>query len=98
VKRERTDEYAHAWVEDRCETCGLVRREDWVLDEAERPVMVLAWSTEDGTTVRIRQFPFFKGMRPAQPPRLTASEAHPGIRDGKEPKCPGDEAMATSDA
>ena len=92
MKRERTDEHAHAWVEDRCQACGLLRREDWVLDDGGRAVMVLVWSTPDGTTVRIRQFPFFKGMRTSQPPRLTASDAYPDIRDGKEPKCPGGDA------
>jgi hypothetical protein len=89
VKRERTDEHAHTWAEDRCESCGLLRREDWVLDEARRPVMVLVWFTPAGRTVRLRQFPYFKGMSPSRPPTATASEAYPGIRDGKEPKCPG---------
>ena len=51
--------------------------------------MVLVWSTPKGKTVRLRQFPFFKGMSPLERPTTTAGEAYPGIRDGKEPKCPG---------
>lgn len=64
-----------------------MRNEDWVLDAAERPVIVLVWSTPGGKTVRLRQFPFFKGMNPPRHPTTTAPEAYPGIRDGKEPRC-----------
>lgn len=69
--------------------CDLRRREDWVLDRAQRPVMALVWTGPTGRPVRVREFPVFKGMSPPTQPTTTIDEAYPGIRQGKEPKCPG---------
>lgn len=86
-ERERTDEHAHRWVDDRCGACGLRRYEAWVLDDAGRATMALVWTEPSGLPIRVRPFPVMLGLQPDRRPTQSVAEAFPGIRIGREPKC-----------
>ncbi|WP_205474362.1 hypothetical protein [Nocardioides sp. SYSU D00038] len=78
----------HRWVDDACATCGMRRSETWLLDEHQRPVMALVWTTRDGLQ-GIRTSPWMKGVAPpvGRLPHQTAEQAFPGVEVGREPAC-----------
>lgn len=88
-QRPRKGQHAHHWASDACSVCLLRRREDWVLNADGQAVMALVWMTGAGDTVRVLEFAYFTGMRAPVVPVMTLDEAYPGVRVGREPKCPG---------
>jgi hypothetical protein len=77
---------AHEWMDDACRRCGLRRREEWLLDQAHRPVLALVWTDGSGDR-QIQPFPQMKGLAPEVVPTRTRVEAYPGLPVGPEPPC-----------
>ena len=77
----------HAWVAEQCTVCGLRRRQTWVLDDHDHPVMALVWSDARGRPVRGVVFPRLLGVEPVLRPRATLAHAHPDLPQGREPRC-----------
>jgi hypothetical protein len=77
---------AHRWIKDACTRCGLRRRETWVIDALDRPVMALVWTDGSGDR-RIQPLPPFKGVLPPPRPLLSVALAFPGLPIGPEPPC-----------
>lgn len=88
MERDRPADRPHRWVEDRCSTCGLRRREEWIRDASGAAVMALVWFTAAGQVVRVRPFPVLLGIAPRQAPLFDLEEAFPGVSVGREPGCP----------
>ena len=79
----------HQWQADKCGRCALGRTEEWLLDGQDRAIVVLVWRMPGGRPIRIRPFPWFKGMPPPVPPVETVERRYPGVEVGGEPGCPG---------
>jgi hypothetical protein len=78
----------HDWDEDICLDCGLLRKEEWTLDDQDRPIITLVWLSASGRVVRIRPFPYMLGVAPSGRPSLSAAAMFPGVEVGREPDCP----------
>lgn len=80
----------HVWRDGTCRRCGLHEEMVWLLDDQDRPVLSLVWSTP-AQVVRVRPFPYMRGVWPADPlrhhPRQRLDEAYPGVRIGRTPPC-----------
>jgi hypothetical protein len=80
---------AHHWQADTCARCALGRTEEWLLDAQDRAIVVLVWRMPGGRPIRVRPFPWFKGMPPPVRPLETVERRYPGVEVGSEPTCPG---------
>jgi hypothetical protein len=69
-------------------TCGLLRRELWVLDDRSRPVIALLWWHPRRGGIAVRPFAFMLGMDPPDSSGLlTVEELIPSVPVGSEPPC-----------
>ena len=73
-------------MDDACRRCGLRRREEWLLDDARRPVLALVWTDATGDRL-VQPFPPMKGVQPPEAPTRTRVEAFPDLPVGPEPPC-----------
>jgi hypothetical protein len=87
VEEAELDAPQHDWVAEQCSVCGLRRRQTWVLDDHDHPVMALVWSDARNRPVRGVVFPRLLGTDPVLRPRATFAQGHPGLPLGREPRC-----------